>query len=60
VLPLNESLLVLQLAHTPNKPGRERIRQAVADAQAVARTLDPRIPVLEERARQLREALERD
>lgn len=60
VLPLNESLLVLQLAHTRNRPGRQGIQQAVADAQAAARSLDPRIPVLEERARRLREALQRE
>jgi hypothetical protein len=60
VLPLNEHLLVLQLAHTRDSPSRQRIRQAIAEAQAVARSLNPRIPVLQERARQLREALQRD
>lgn len=60
VLPLNENLLVLQLAHTRERPPRQRIEQAVAEAQAVARSLNPRIPVLQERARQLREALQRD
>jgi hypothetical protein len=59
ILPLNESLLVLQLAHTRDRPSAQRIRQAAADAAATARSLDPRVPVLEERARQLRTALQR-
>lgn len=60
VLPLNESLLVLQLAYTPNKPGKQQVQQAAADAGATVRALTPRIPVLEERVRQLRSALEQN
>ncbi|HSJ16340.1 MAG TPA: hypothetical protein VK939_18175, partial [Longimicrobiales bacterium] len=60
VLPLNESLVVLQRAHGPGPPGGREIDAAVAAAQASVPPLDGRIEALERRYARLREALERD
>lgn len=59
VLPLNESLVVFQLAHTGDRPSGGEIRAAVQEADAAVRSLDARINVLEVRYGRLREALER-
>lgn len=59
VLPLNESLVTLQLAHTRDRPDNAEIRAALAEAEAAVRSLDTRINVLETRYNRLREALER-
>jgi hypothetical protein len=60
VLPLNESLIVIQRAHTADKPSGQQIASAVAAADAAVRQLDVRINVLEDRYARLRSALERD
>ncbi len=60
VLPLNESLIVLQRAHGTNKPGAAQIAQAVAEADAAVRQMDARFTVLDERYARLRASLGRD
>lgn len=58
VLPLNESLIVLQRAHGPDKPKADQIAKAVAEADHAVRQLDTRFNVLEQRYARLRNALE--
>lgn len=60
VLPLNQSLIVLQRAYTREKPSGQDIANAVSEADRAVRQLDVRIPVLEERYARLRSALERN
>lgn len=58
VLPLNESLVTFQLAHTRDRPSGDELRAAAAAAAAAVRALDARINVLEVRYARLRDALE--
>jgi len=61
VLPLNESLVVLQRAHMgDSRPSSQQIANAVAEADRAVRQLDVRINVLEERYARFRNALERN
>jgi len=57
VLPLNPDLIVLQRAGGSDRDERERAARDVVDA---AGRIDGRLPALEQRARELRDALERE
>jgi hypothetical protein len=57
VLPLNESLIVLQRVYSANKPKPDEVARAIADADRAVRQLDNRFNVLEQRYARLRAAL---
>ncbi|HEX6558279.1 MAG TPA: hypothetical protein VF021_02435 [Longimicrobiales bacterium] len=57
VLPLNESLVVLQRVYGPNKPRSEVVARAVAEADRAVRQLDARFNVFEQRYARLRSSL---
>ncbi len=59
ILPLNPPLIVLQRAHGDQRPGRDEIAAAAAEIVAAAADIDRRLPALEQRARELHDALGR-
>ena len=59
ILPLNPPLIVLQRAHGDNAPDRDAVAAAAAAIVAGADRIDQRLPALEQRIRELRDALDR-
>lgn len=60
VLPANPSLIDLQLAYAPHPPGKERLKAAADALVAASRQIESRLPPLEQRISELRDALERE
>jgi hypothetical protein len=60
VLPANPSLIDLQLAYGPHPPGKARLKGASDALTAASQQINARLPALEQRITELRDALERE
>lgn len=60
VLPLNPPLIVLQRAHGDHRPARHEVAAALQEIVDAADRIDQRLPALQQRARELHDALGRD